>query len=232
MNKLLTLAGIVAIVASVTVGVATSYAQTTSETDPVESPDTTVTNTTTEEEPSKRPANASERVAEARASREAFAAAKCEKITANLTKRKEQITNAAERHLEIYGRVETRVAKIIAFAETKSYDTTELTAASTLLSADIDAFEVTVTELKTLIDTVDPTTCGKGDSVFSDTVIETRDALAATREASKKVRTTIREEVIPASVAFVTSLKGQNELKGNSSETETETEPAKTEEEQ
>lgn len=231
MKKLLTLAGIVTIIASLTVGASIATAQTTTQTEPSESPDTPVSSQETPTTPSEkpRPATPTERLAEIRASREAFAAARCDKVVENLTARKERITTAADRHLEIYAKVEERVTKIITFAETKSYDTTALSAASATLSADIVAFEEAVATLKDTINAVDTATCESDAATFSGAISASRDELAKTREASQLVRTTIREQVVPASVDFVTSLKGQSELNGT---TQGQEEPARTEETQ
>lgn len=164
----------------------------------------------------------SDRTAEIKAAREARVLERCEAIKEKLTVRAQKVQASAEHHAEIYEKLETRLQKIIDYAESVSYDTTALVAAQTSIADKIDAFTVAAQDYSSALSSAEAVTCEDSAANYGEAIVEARDALRTLRESAKAVHEAFRSEAVPA---FTDLAKSQTKTESTETESETETEP-------
>lgn len=162
----------------------------------------------------------SDRAEEARAAREARVLERCGALQDKLTARADRVKASADRHAEIYAKLESRLQKVIDYATEEAYDTTALLSAQASIGEKIDAFTVAADEYATALTDTESVSCETDATPYGEAIVNARDALRNLREAAKAVHEAFRTEAVPAFTDFAKSLEDAEPSD------ETETEPA------
>lgn len=180
MKKLSTLIGIGAFVATITLaGGSVALAQTTEPSEPEETPVTTQ-----QQEREER--------------NETRSAERCERITERLTTRIGRVNQATERQTGLYERMVSRLDNVIESAAAVEYDTAALIAARDAVNTQIEAFVATSIDFTSDLASSADVACAETPETYGSAISGARDSLREVRAAALLVRTTFREQAIPA----------------------------------
>lgn len=135
--------------------------------------------------------------------------ARCAVAEARLELRVTRVGAARENHAQIYSSIKSRLDTVVENATSAGYDTTDLVAARDSVQQEIttfteksDAYYQILTETKNLA-------CGNSDGEFVASLADARLAMVELRTASIAVKTTVRQEAIPAVKDYAAWLKEQ-----------------------
>lgn len=172
--------GVMAFVATVAVfGGVTAFAQSEEQVTPPENPSTT--------QQQEREQRAETRALE-----------RCEQITERLTTRIGRVNEATERQTALYERLASRLDNVIASAEAVDYDTTALSEAQDAVAQQIEAFVTISTDYTSDLAASADVACGETPVAYGSAISGARESLREVRAAALAVRTTFREQAIPA----------------------------------
>ena len=138
----------------------------------------------------------------------------CERVQTRLLTRINKVSELRDTHGEVYDTLLQRLDKVIDNAETKSYDTTQLSDARETVAAAIADYDKAVDALTTSLSTSAEVSC-ENPIRYVLLITNARTELKTVREASQAVRTAFVEEVIPTLKEYKTWLQaeqsGENE---------------------
>lgn len=123
---------------------------------------------------------------------------RCEQVTERLTTRIGRVNEATERQTTIYERIADRLDNVIESAEAVSYDTTALLEARDAVNLQIEAFVATSTDFTSDLAASADVACSETPVAYGTAISGARESLREVRAAALAVRTTFREQAIPA----------------------------------
>lgn len=127
---------------------------------------------------------------------------KCEQIKTRLT---ERITKSAEvksAHTERYERLVNRIDAVIASAESRGYDTTDLVAAKTAVTTAITAYGTAIDAFTEQLSAASEVACDASANSYGQAIVISRENLEAVRTAGTAVKTAFRQNVVPELQAY------------------------------
>lgn len=133
--------------------------------------------------------------------------ARCEAIKTRITAHIGRVNEATERQVGIYERLIGRIDLVIDRANEVQFDSTALVAARDNVAEKITLFSASATEVTDLLSAAADAACDEDATSYGTAISDARTGLQATRAASQDVRTTFRENVIPALQDFVAWLQ-------------------------
>ena len=123
---------------------------------------------------------------------------RCERITDRLTAHIGRVNTGVERQVGIYERMLARFDAVIDRAAELGYDTTDLTASREAVAEQLATFQATATETTTQLSAAADEACTEDPQAYGVAISSARSELATVREAAQAIRTTFREQAIPA----------------------------------
>jgi hypothetical protein len=132
--------------------------------------------------------------------------ARCTLAKSRISERADRIQTFGSSRSVAYKNLQSRVEALVTHAETMGYDATAMKVAHEAAEADIATFTAKLEAYHEILATLSQAECGAGDGSFASTLSDARAALTEVRTASLAIRTTYREEVIPAVRAYATTL--------------------------
>ncbi|MFY9227742.1 MAG: hypothetical protein WAO28_00215 [Candidatus Microsaccharimonas sp.] len=135
--------------------------------------------------------------------------ARCKIATTRLDLRISNVEKVKTTQSAIYTQTKTKVDTFVASATDAGYDVTALTAARDSVKTKIDTYIEKATAYSAALTTAKSLTCGESDGAFTTALASARTALLATRTAALDVRTTFKQQVVPALNDYSTWLKLQ-----------------------
>ncbi|MFZ3009837.1 MAG: hypothetical protein WA030_02350 [Candidatus Microsaccharimonas sp.] len=109
----------------------------------------------------------------------------------------------------VYAETKSKVDTFVTSATDAGYDVTALTAARDSVKSKIDTYIEKATAYSAALTTAKGLTCGESDGAFTTALTSARTALLATRTAALDVRTTFKQQVVPALNDYAAWLKLQ-----------------------
>lgn len=120
----------------------------------------------------------------------------CEKITSRLTTRSQTIATVISVHTDVYTNLQSRLERVVAGASDKGYETSALLLAQNNVNDAVTTFIQKGDDLtRSLTQAAD--NCAT-EATYGVTISSARSLLKDVRDSGKDVRTTFKDEVVPA----------------------------------
>lgn len=142
-------------------------------------------------------------------------AVRCDITQARLNTRITRVEKVKEDQISRYTLLLSRVESVVTSAESTDYDASELIAARDALNGAIQTFREKSIEYTDSLTATKDLTCGESTDEFKSSLVVSRQALTATRQANLAIHSVFQKEIIPALQAYGAWLKD------NSTEKET-----------
>lgn len=145
---------------------------------------------------------------------ETRSAERCERITEKLTTRIGRVNEATERQTGLYERLVGRLDNVIESAAAVEYDTAALIAARDAVNTQIEAFVAISTDYTSDLAASADVACTQTPETYGAAISSARDSLREVRAAALLIRTTFRDQAIPALQdlrAFLATLSGDTD---------------------
>ncbi len=124
--------------------------------------------------------------------------ARCKIATTRLDLRITNVEKVKTTQSAVYVQTKTRLDTLLTSATESGYDIAALTAARDSVKTKIDAYTEKATTYTAALTTAKSLTCGESDGAFTTALTGARAALLATRTAALEVRTTFKQQAVPA----------------------------------
>lgn len=135
--------------------------------------------------------------------------ARCKIATTRLDLRIAAVDKAKTNQSTVYNQAKSKLDTFVTSATNAGYDVTALTTARDSVKTKIDTYIEKATAYSAALTTAKSLTCGESDGAFATALTNARAALTATRTAALDVRTTFKQQVVPALNDYAAWLKLQ-----------------------
>lgn len=135
--------------------------------------------------------------------------ARCKIATSRLDLRITNVEKVKTTQSALYNETKSKVDTFVTSATDAGYDVAKLTTARDSVKTKIDTYIEKATAYSAALTTAKSLTCGESDGAFTTAVASARTALVATRTAAIDVRTTFKQQVVPALNDYAAWLKLQ-----------------------
>lgn len=143
---------------------------------------------------------------------------RCTTAETRIKKQLTTIQTVREARSKVYKNTLERVEKVIASAKERTYDTTKLDAALVAAQTAYDSFVTNSTNYETALTSTQTYACGNSEGQFANALATARTELTTLRTSAATLRSTIREQLVPAVKEYAVWLKAQASTKTSTTE--------------